>query len=222
LDVACGTGNYTVALANQGLVMHGLDISPTMLQSAQAKSGLVRWCLGDATALPFAGGSFPGVVCTLAIHHFPALEPAFREAFRVLKKGGRFVLFTQTPEQMRGTWLDRYFPSMMRRALEGMPSLDAISDALRGAGFTSIATDLYEVADDLQDLFLYSGKHRPWLYLDPAVRAGISFFAMQDDQPEVEEGCRALAADIASGKIAEVMASYQHDRGDYLFVIAGK
>ncbi|MBI4311299.1 MAG: methyltransferase domain-containing protein [Chloroflexi bacterium] len=222
LDVACGTGNYTIALANQGLRMHGLDRSPTMLQAARAKSNLGHWCLGDAGALPFPDRSFPGVVCTLAIHHFPALESAFCEAFRVLGRDGRFVLFTQTPEQMRGIWLNRYFPNMVLRSLGLMPTLETINNALTGAGFISIATDPYEVAEDLEDLFLYSGKHRPWLYLDPAVRAGISSFATLADPQEVEEGCRALAEDMGSGRIKEVMASYEHDRGDYLFVIARK
>jgi hypothetical protein len=140
----------------------------------------------------------------------------------VLRRSGRFVLFTQIPEQMRGIRLNHYFPGMVLRSLGGLPTLDAISKALTGAGFTSVATDLYEVAEDLEDLFLYSGKHRPWLYLDPTVRAGISAFATLADPQEVEEGCRALAEDMGSGRIKEVMASYEHDRGDYLFVIARK
>lgn len=46
---------------------------------------------------------FSGVICTLAIHHFPQRSAAFAEAFRVLQEG-RFVLLTATPEQMRAYW----------------------------------------------------------------------------------------------------------------------
>lgn len=35
LDIACGTGNYTIALANSGLLMTGVDISEEMISKAQ-------------------------------------------------------------------------------------------------------------------------------------------------------------------------------------------
>jgi hypothetical protein len=78
------------------------------------------------------------------------------------------------------------------------------------------------VRHDLQDFFLYSGKHRPEIYLDPRVRTGISTFAALADAAEVEDGCQRLSQDIESGRLAEVMAGYQHAQGDYLFVISAK
>jgi ubiquinone/menaquinone biosynthesis C-methylase UbiE len=81
-------------------------------------------------ALPFQDDIFSGVMCTLAIHHFQALRPAFQEAFRVLATG-RFVLFTGTAEQMHGYWLNAYFPTAMARSIAQMPSLPEIGHALR-------------------------------------------------------------------------------------------
>jgi hypothetical protein len=81
-------------------------------------------------------------------------------------------------------------------------------------------TDPYEVTPDLRDLFLYSGKHRPELYLDPRIRAGISTFAALAEPAEVRSGCARLEADIRSGRIADITTAYRHDRGDYLFIIA--
>ena len=66
----------------------------------------------------------------------------------------------------------------------------------------------------------YSGKHRPALYLDPDVRAGISTFAAFADEAEVPRGLATLGADIESGPIEEVMARYAHGGGDYLSVTA--
>jgi hypothetical protein len=63
---------------------------------------------------------------------------------------------------------------------------------------------------------------RPEMYLDPRVRAGISTFAALADAAEVEAGCRKLSRDIAMGRIADVVASYQHAQGDYLFVLGEK
>ena len=221
LDVACGTGNYTIAVAQAGIRMHGIDQSRRMIAAARGKSRAVAWHLGNVEALPFADGTFAGAMCTLAIHHFRALLPAFQEVFRVLAKG-RFVLFTSTAEQMRGYWLNKYFPTAMTRSMAQMPSVKAIVDALQQSGFEEITTDPYEVRRDLQDLFLYGGKHRPEVYLDPHVRAGISTFAALAEPSEVEDGCRGLAQDIQSGRIADVIAAYQHAQGDYLFVVAQK
>ena len=221
LDIACGTGNYTVAVAQTGIRVHGIDQSSHMIAAARQKRRAATWHIGNVEALPFRDGAFSGVMCTLAIHHFKALQPAFQEAFRVLAQR-RFVLFTSTAEQMRGYWLNAYFPAAMVRSIVQMPGLQAIMQALRQSGFASIRTEPYEVQTDLQDLFLYSGKHRPEMYLDLRVRAGISTFAALADAAEVEEGCRKLSQDIASGRFAEVIARYRHVQGDYLFVVAEK
>jgi ubiquinone/menaquinone biosynthesis C-methylase UbiE len=221
LDMACGTGNYTVAVAQAGQRVHGIDQSQRMIAAACEKSGAIIWHIGNVEALPFHNGVFSGVMCTLAIHHFQALQPAFQEAFRVLSPG-RFVLFTSTAEQMRGYWLNAYFPTAMARSIAQMPSLQAIVQALRRSGFTTMYTEPYEVQNDLQDFFLYSGKHRPEMYLDSRVRAGISTFAALAEASEVEEGCRRLAQDIESGRIADVIGVYKHAQGDYLFVVGEK
>jgi len=221
LDVACGTGNYTIAIATTGVNMTGVDQSALMIEQARAKESSVRWHVADATSLPFPDNFFTGALCTLAIHHFRDIPAAFRETFRALV-GGRFVLFTSTPEQMYGYWLNEYFPVALARSCAQMPSFEYVSEALRGAGFTNVRTESYEVREDLQDLFLYSGKHRPAFYLSPRVRAGISTFSNLTDRDELESGCRKLAADIQSGRIGEVINSYRHEGGDYLFVVAEK
>jgi SAM-dependent methyltransferase len=219
VDVACGTGNYTVALAARGGRWVGIDRSPLMLAGARTKTASVRWCLADATALPLRQGSARGALCTLALHHFTDLRSVFREVRRVVD-AGPFVIFTAIPEQMRGYWLNAYFPRALARAIDQMPSLDAVQGALAAAGFRRVGTRPYEVAPDLVDLFMYSGKHRPELYLSPAVRKGISTFASVADPSEVRDGCARLQADIESGAIASVRAAYAHERGDYLFVVA--
>ncbi|HLL46535.1 MAG TPA: class I SAM-dependent methyltransferase [Longimicrobiaceae bacterium] len=223
LDLACGSGNYTLALAGHGVSVHGTDRALTMIRSAARKGALsgarVTWTVADAVALPFPSGVFGGALCTLALHHFPELAPVFAEVRRTLA-GGRFVVFTATREQMAGYWLHEYFPRAIERSARVMPGYDEIMGSLREAGFGGVRVEPYEVAPDLQDLFLYSGKHRPCMYLDPAVRANISTFATLADPREVEEGCARLAGDIASGRIHEVVRSHPSRDGDYMFVVA--
>lgn len=225
LDLACGTGNYTVALASEELEWWGVDASSVMIEaakdkSAQAESARVRWLLGDATRLPFPGDCFSATLCTLAIHHFDSLRPAFGEVARTLREGRPFVLFTSTPAQMADCWLAHYFPDALARSAEQMPPLEEVESALRDAGFTRIETEPYAVREDLEDMFFYSGKHRPEVYLDPNFRAGISTFRALTETSELETGLRRLKEDIESDAIARVVKKYDRDRGDYLFVIA--
>lgn len=220
LDLACGSGNYTSAMAKLGGEWFGIDQSTVMLTKAMIKSSDVVWVEGSVDGLPFEDDFFEGITCTLAIHHFPSLVKAFREARRVLRNG-RFVLFTSTAEQMRGYWLQEYFPDAMERSWNQMPEMDSIGKALTSSGFKIVAVDPYFVREDLEDLFLYSGKHRPEMYLDPNVRRGISTFSSLANPDEIAAGCKKLRIDIESEKIKEVIQNYENDLGDYCFVVAG-
>lgn len=221
LDVACGTGNYTMAIANSGVDIDGIDQSNLMIQTARQKSSQINWHIGSAESLPFADRTFSGALCTLAIHHFSALLPVFHEVFRVLESG-RFVIFSATHQQMAGCWLNEYFPKALARSIEQMPDLEPVVHSLQEVGFQLLYTEPYEVTNELQDLFCYSGKHRPEIYLDPRIRAGISTFASLAEPDEVDSGCRRLVLDIQSGKIEKIMRSYSHSQGDYLFIVAEK
>lgn len=221
IDIACGSGNYTIELANKGFKMYGIDISNLMVAEARKKDNRIMWEVGKAENLPYDSCYYSGALCTLAIHHFESMISAFKEAFRVLKSG-RFVIFTSTSEQMEHYWLKEYFPSAMKASIEKMPSLKCIEETLRDAGFNSIFTEPYNVDNELQDLFLYSGKYRPELYLDSQIRAGISTFSNLANENEVKHGCLKISQDIESGRINEVIDSYKSELGDYLFVIASK
>lgn len=219
LDLACGTGNYTVALSGLGGAWSAIDVSEVMLAQARQKSSSIAWARSSADALPFPNAAFDGAICTLAIHHFPGLESPFAEVRRTLDSGS-FVIFTGLAEQMRNYWLCHYFPEMMARSIEKMPSESQIRVALSRSGFKSVTVAPFFVTNDLQDLFLYSGKHRPDLYLDPAVRANISSFANLVPRAELENGLARLAAELQSGAFASIKARYATQVGDYAYIAA--
>jgi ubiquinone/menaquinone biosynthesis C-methylase UbiE len=220
LDLACGSGNYTAALARAGISMVGIDQSSQMIRTAISKSTTVKYCLASAESLPISNAAFDGVTCTLAIHHFKDLNAAMCQVARVLCVTGRFVLFTSTRQQMRACWLAEYFPNAIKRSIDQMPDLDQVVTALQHGGLKLVCTEQYSICEDLQDKFLYSGKHFPEMYLDPNFRANISTFSALADPAEVDMGCQRLAADIATGRITSTMESYRNDAGDYLFVVA--
>lgn len=221
LDLACGSGNYTIALAAQGLKMTGIDISNEMLAKARAKSNAIEWFLGNAKQLPFEAQVFTGVTCILATHHMDELTKVFKEVYRVMKPG-QFVIFTATPEQVQNYWLTHYFPNMITESVKAMKSFDELKILLEAAEFTNIVSKPFFITNNLVDWFLHAGKYRPEIYLDPAVRAGISSFPKFCHSSEEESGLKRLAEDIQSGKIDQVIKSFESNIGDYLFMAASK
>ena len=222
LDIGCGTGNYTVELQAKGGAFTGIDPSERMLKKARAKSTAIQWMKGVVEALPLTDSSVDGVVGSLTTHHWTDIEQGFRELYRVLRPGGQLVIFTATPAQMRGYWLNHYFPNMLEDSCQQMPSFNRVSTAIADAGFQSLALEKYFIKEDLQDLFLYSGKHQPELYFQDAVRQGISSFSALSNQTEVAAGLLRLEADIQSGENAAVIKHYENEDGDYLFITAKK
>jgi ubiquinone/menaquinone biosynthesis C-methylase UbiE len=222
LDIGCGTGNYTVALNQKGLSMTGMDISSTMIDGARMKGSDIKWVKGDSNRIPFEDFTFNGAISSLVIHHYKDLEGPFGEAYRVISDGGRYVIFTSSPEQMRDYWLVEYFPKAMESSWLQMPSVEKVTETLRNVGFSIVGAETFMVQPNLKDFFLYSGKYNPQIYLDPIVRKGISTFASLAAEEEVRKGCLRLKEDIESCRISEILSKFSSINGDYLFIVAKK
>lgn len=221
LDVGCGSGNYTIGLAQRGAEMEGIDISDIMLEQARDKFEDITFHLGDARHMPLPDHHYDGACSVLATHHIDDLSQAFSEVYRVMNKGS-FVIFTSTPEQMRHYWLSEYFPEMMIQAAKQMTSFPQLKTTLETAGFTNVIQTPFFIAGDMQDRFLQAGKYRPEIYLDPQIRAGNSEFQLSTNKDELAVGLQRLAADIDSGQIKQIIENYECDRGDYSFITAIK
>jgi trans-aconitate methyltransferase len=92
LDVGCGTGQLTAALANRAARVVGLDRDAAMIREARATHPVPSFVRGDARALPVAGG-FDAVFSNAALHWVserdqPSVAAGVAET---LRPGGRFV-----------------------------------------------------------------------------------------------------------------------------------
>lgn len=94
LDVCCGTGDFLVplrrAVGPSGHVS-GVDFSPAMLALAPTKDRAAVLAVGDACAIPAQSAAFDAVTIGWGIRNVPDIDQAHREAYRVLRAGGRFV-----------------------------------------------------------------------------------------------------------------------------------
>jgi ubiquinone/menaquinone biosynthesis C-methylase UbiE len=222
LDIGCGTGNYLEALTNLGIQYYGVDPSATMLAEARKKNMDVPLLQAGAEDIPLPDNMFDGATATFTLHHWPDKVKGLAGVNRVLKPGAKLVLLSFTPLQMKGYWLNHYFPQMMQRSWELLPDIEGMERWLNQAGFDLVGTEKYFVQDDLQDHFLYSNKRRPEQYLRPEVRNGASSFTAFSTPEEVNSGLAQLETDITSGRIWDIIKQYENDNGDYLFFIAQK
>ncbi len=157
LDLACGTGDLAIAIANRGGRTVGLDITHRMLQLAATRATAVRFIAGDMTSLPFQSRLFDLVTTGYGLRNVPDLDAAIDEMARVLKPGGRLLsLDFNRPESaiVRGAYLSyltvvgstlgwllhrdpdtyRYIPASIRR----YPGARGVADRMASRGFTNV------------------------------------------------------------------------------------
>lgn len=94
LDAGCGPGHITAFLAGEGLKIQGVDISPAMVELAQANFSGIDFCVGELADLPLEDSSIEAIVSRHSIIH---TEPArlggiFSDFVRVLEPEGRLFL----------------------------------------------------------------------------------------------------------------------------------
>jgi SAM-dependent methyltransferase len=98
LDLGCGTGFHLLTLAELGWTVTGVDVSEDQLRLARDRAGEVAEIVqADATALPFADGSFELVLSAFTHTDLGDFAAAIREAARVLAADGRLVYLGPHP-----------------------------------------------------------------------------------------------------------------------------
>ncbi len=116
LDLCCGTGDISFALAKRGAETTGLDFSPQMLEVAaqrqqhnlQLKSHNLKFLQGDAQQLPFGENEFDIVTVGYGLRNLTSWERGLDEMHRVARHGARLIVldFGKPPNAL---WRALYF-----------------------------------------------------------------------------------------------------------------
>lgn len=138
LDVGCGTG---VLLAQIGArwpqaALAGLDAAPGMAAMARARLPTADIRDGFAETLPWGDASFDLVTTSLSFHHWRDKAAGIREAARVLRTGGQFLLADVDGDGFYG-WAARLFGRISRSDEEFLPT-PAVAALMTAAGFGDV------------------------------------------------------------------------------------
>jgi len=146
LDAGCGIGGTSILLAEDyGLDVTGLTLSSVQLREARRLAegstamGRLRFSLRDYLASGFSPASFDGIVAIESSCYAEPKTGFCREAFRLLKPGGRLVVsdgFLARP--LRGREGVAYRRLLDGFALDGLADVQEFGAVLRTTGFVSI------------------------------------------------------------------------------------
>jgi SAM-dependent methyltransferase len=184
IDVACGTGLSTRALAELGFDAIGVDVAPEMVAIARASTEL-PFARGAAEHLPVRSGAVDLISVGSGVHWFDR-EAFDREARRVLRPGGLVVLYEHAAphlpedesfvEWIRSVYIVRY-PTPPRGAV---------------AGRADVASSLHRV------------NEARWLDTVSFSHAGLVDYLMtQSNVVEAIESGRETAATVRSTLVGE-------------------
>jgi SAM-dependent methyltransferase len=199
LNVGAGAGSYEPADRKVTAVEPSIEM---IRKRPPTGAPVVQ---GSADCLPFDDDAFDASMAILTIHHWPDKEAGLKEMRRVTR--GPLVLLTFDPSSR--PWLTDYLPQLARLDEAQMPTIAHYERWLGPIQVTPLP-----LPHDCTDGFLYAYWRRPYAYLDPFIRSGISsFWAIRD----VDRGLGRLRRDLDTGDwqrcYASVLSLDEYDAG---------
>ncbi|MDQ6974879.1 MAG: arsenite methyltransferase [Mariprofundaceae bacterium] len=148
VDLGSG-GGFDAFLAAQEVGENGhvigVDMTPTMISKARrnaekGKFSQVEFRLGEIEHLPIANGTVDVIISNCVINLSPNKPQVFREAFRVLKEGGRLaisdvVATCEMPDDMKND------PALYAGCMAGASLVDDLIEMMQAAGFEQVVVE---------------------------------------------------------------------------------
>src|SRR4051812_24402656 len=142
LDMAGGTGDVAFRLARRGAHVTVADINSDMLEVSKKRAverGLqgLEWRIENAEKLSFDDGSFDAYTIVFGIRNVTDIPAALREAYRVLRRGGRFYCMEFSSSDWPGfsnlydAWASNVIPRIGRAVADDEDSYRYLVDSIR-------------------------------------------------------------------------------------------
>jgi len=196
VDLGCGTGRFTAALADEfGAPVVGVDPAQSMLAKARenVEHPRVTFTAGESSAVPLPDGAADLVFVSMAYHHFDDRPAAAREMRRVLAPGGVVAIRNSTVDALDGFAFLEYFPAARAHAEVTLPGRDGLTASMRTAGFAPL----------LHQVIAYEMAPTWTAYCDKIAARALSLLAMISDD-DFEAGLSAMRRETARpGPIVE-------------------
>jgi SAM-dependent methyltransferase len=204
VNIGAGSGSY------EPTDLAVVPVEPSERMIRQRPPLLPPAVRGVAEALPLPDKSVDAALAVLSAHHWADRPAAFAEIRRVARR--RAVFFTHDPDATFG-WLDDYFPGLAGSRYPQLAEFEVLG---------RVTIEPVPVPADCTDGFTAAYWCRPDAYLDEAIRANMSTFALLDGR-RVADGVVRLARDLIDrswhSRYASLLALPELDVG-YRLVVA--
>ncbi len=210
LDVGCGFGTTSSALADSGALVHGVDISEPMVAEAHLRVPMATFAIADAQTDPLsapAGGPFDSVVSRFGVMFFDDPRAAFTNIAGHTVAGGRltFVCWNDK-ERSSAVWAgaDVILASLPDRPPDvpvgapgpfGLADRDSTADLLAATGWDGITIVGHEVACPIGWPHSDGVDERLGVVLDSEPGRLMREQVPASDQPAIIDAVRASLAD---------------------------
>ncbi|MBO8172972.1 MAG: methyltransferase domain-containing protein [Bacillaceae bacterium] len=158
LDVGCGGGIYCKALSDMGVPsVTGVDFSKAILKEAEENCKEyknISFKYGNAFDTDLESDCFDLLLERALIHHINDLYACFKEAYRLLKKDGYYIVQDRTPEDcllegdethIRGYFF-KLFPRLIEKEIDRRHNGQTVIESLKYVGFRDvIEVKLWEI-----------------------------------------------------------------------------
>ncbi|MGW0835569.1 class I SAM-dependent methyltransferase [Streptomyces prunicolor] len=164
-DLGCGPGKVTAYLAELGVPVFGVDLSPRMIELARHAHPDLTFTVGSMTAPPIGDEELGGILAYYSTHHTPPdqLPVVFGEFHRTLTPGGHLMLAGHVGDEQLVRPTHGYGGHLVSYESHLLPP-DRIAELLTRAGLTLTARLVLEPAEGAKRthaVFLARKPERP-------------------------------------------------------------
>ena len=141
LDIGAGKGDVAerVMETSNGAEVHAVEPNEKRVASMKRNHPAIKSTFGSAERLPYPDAFFDKAYTTMALHHFTDIDAALREAARVLKRGGSFVILEVEPRSAVGRMF-RFFGRLAREHMTIMTEEQLLSRLGTAEGLEIVAS----------------------------------------------------------------------------------